>query len=88
MCDDMIAADSLAYNQSPRMRLQSTRSDHVVHSTLNHLTQSQRLVLARHYKYNLPRIHDRLHTHGQCHAWDRVEIVVEESAVVEDGLVR
>ena len=64
--------DSLAYDQSPRMSLQSTRSDHVIHPTLNHLTQGQCLVLPRHNQYDLPGIHDGLHAHRQCHPWDGV----------------
>lgn len=79
--------NSLAHNQCPRMRLQSTRRHHVVHSVLNHLAQCQRLVLPSHHKHHLSCIHHRLHANRQGHAGHRREVVVEETAVVEDGLV-
>lgn len=82
-----VRADSLADNQGPRMSLQSTRRDHMVDASLDHLTQGQRLVLSRHDENHLPRVHDGLDADGERHAGHGGEVVVEETAVVEDGLV-
>ena len=60
----------------------------MVASTLDHLTQSQCFVLTRDDEHDFPRIHDGLDADGQSPARDEGEIVIEESAVVEDCLVR
>lgn len=63
-------------------------TDHVVDSALDHLAQSQCLVLTSDYQHDLSSVHDSLHADGESHTRHSGEIVVEESAVVQDGLVR
>lgn len=69
------------------MCLQSTSSDHMVYRTFDHLTQCQALVLTSNHKYNLPSIHDCLDADGESHTGYEGKIIVEETAVVKDGLV-
>jgi hypothetical protein len=59
----------------------------MVDASLDHLAQGQRLVLSRHDEHHLPRVHDGLDADGERHAGHSGEVVVEETAVVEDGLV-
>lgn len=59
----------------------------MVYSALDHLTESKCLVLASDDEHNFPGVHYCLDTNGQSHSRDSLEIIVEESAVVQDGLV-
>lgn len=60
----------------------------MVDSALDHLAQSQCLVLTGDDQHDLSSIHDSLYTDSKSHTRHCGEIVVEESAVVQDGLVR
>lgn len=69
------------------MSLQSTRSNHMIDTAFNHLTERQSLVLARDDEHDLSGVHDCLDSHGEGHAGNGGEVVVEETTVVEDGFV-
>lgn len=53
----------------------------------NSLTQSQTLPLARNHHHDLPRLEHGPNTNGERHTGHRIDIVVEETGVGEDGVV-
>jgi hypothetical protein len=59
----------------------------MVHAPLDHLGQGKSFVLSSDDEDDLARVHDGLDADGECHAGHRGEVVVEKTAVVEDGLV-
>lgn len=69
------------------MRLQSTGSNHVIDSSLDHLTEGKGLVLSSDDQYDFSSVHHRLHSDCKSHAGDLVQVIVEEAAVVKNGLV-
>ena len=59
----------------------------MIDSSLDHLTQCKSLVLTGNDQHDLSGIHNRLNTHGECHTWDSIQVIVEESTIVENSLV-
>ncbi len=84
----MLLSHTARKRSSVNERIGEPPTDHMIHTPLDHMTQRQRLILPSHHEHNLPRVHDGLDADGERHTGDEGEVVVEESAVVEDGLVR
>jgi len=70
------------------MALQSTGAVHLVHPPFHHLSHGPRLCVPSRDDDDLFRVHDSLHADCQGLSRDQLEIVVEETAVGQDGFLR